>query len=140
MKQEKTHIKKIISSHHLRATPQRIAVLEALQNLRTHPTADDIINYVKNEHPEYSVGTVYNTLETFSEKGLIKKMKTEKDVMRYDGFTDKHYHLYGKTSDRIEDYYDQELTQMIEQYFKSKKIKGFKIEDIQVQINGEFSE
>jgi Fur family peroxide stress response transcriptional regulator len=115
-------------------------VLEALRNLRTHPTADDIINYVKNEHPEYSVGTVYNTLETFTEKGLIKKIKTEKDVMRYDGFTDKHYHLYSKRSEKIEDYYDQELTRMIERYFKSKKIDGFKIEDIQIQINGEFNE
>lgn len=140
MESKNQHIRKALTEHNLRVTPQRIAVLDALTNLRTHPTADDIIQYIRDEHPNVSVGTVYNTLEAFTEKGIVKKVKTDKDVMRYDAFTDKHFHLYCENSDRIEDYYDKELNDLIEEYFRKKKINHFEIEEIQVQINGHFTD
>jgi len=140
MKHNIKHIRKTIADYQLRVTPQRVAVLEALQNLRTHPTADEIIQFIRREYPNLSVGTVYNTLDKFCEKGIIKKVKTDKDVMRYDAFTDNHFHLYCEDSDRIEDYYDKDLTKIIENYFAQKKIDNFNIKDIQVQINGQFTD
>lgn len=138
MNKSSAHISKTISDHGLRVTPQRVAVLDALRNLKSHPTADEIIQYIRNEYPNLAVGTVYNALETFTDRGIIKKVKTDKDVMRYDAVTDKHYHLYCEESDRIEDYHDKELTELIEDYFENKKIKHFKVEDIQIQLNGKF--
>jgi len=73
MKNNPKNIRKIISDHNLRVTPQRIAVLDALRNLKSHPTADQIIQFIRREYPNLAVGTVYNALETFSEKGIIKK-------------------------------------------------------------------
>ena len=73
-----------------------------------------------------------------AEKGLIKKVKTEKDVMRYDAFLEKHHHLYSSDSDRIEDYLDDELNDILEKHFAKKGIPGFKIEDIKLQIIGKF--
>lgn len=140
MKQKTEYIRNVIIDHNMRVTPQRMAVLEALTNLRTHPTADDIIQYIRVEYPGVSVGTVYNTLEIFTEKGVVKKVKTDKDVMRYDALTDKHFHLYCESSDRIEDYFDNELNNLIENYFKTKKINYFEIEDVQIQINGRFTD
>jgi len=58
--------------------------------------------------------------------------------MRYDAYTDKHFHLYCEESNRIEDYYDNELKELIENYFGKKTIRHFNIEDIQIQINGKF--
>ena len=86
----------------------------------------------------YATGTVYKTLDTFVEKGLIKKVKTDRDIMRYDAMTDPHHHLYCASSDRIEDFLDTELLRMIEQYFEKHEIPNFKIEDIKLQIIGEF--
>ncbi|MDP4208122.1 MAG: transcriptional repressor [Bacteroidota bacterium] len=120
----------------LKVTPQRVAVLEALFDLRTHPTADNIIEYIRQNHPNIAVGTVYKTLETFVEKSMIQKIVTENNVMRYDGYTDKHHHIYFADSDNIEDYYDDDLNNLIEQYFNEKKIPNFKIEDIKLQIVG----
>ena len=42
----------------LKITPQRLAILEAVYNL-SHPTADDIIRYIRRKHSNIAVGTVY---------------------------------------------------------------------------------
>jgi Fur family transcriptional regulator, peroxide stress response regulator len=71
---------------------------------------------------------------------MIKKVKTEKDIMRYDAILEKHHHLYCSESERIEDFYDEELNQLIDDYFKNKDIPNFKIEDIKLQIIGKFTD
>jgi len=137
MKKEKQSIDLRDSS--LKVTPQRIAVLEALNKLKNHPTADKIKEYVVKNHPNIAVGTIYKTLETFVEKGLVKKVKTEKDVMRYDAILDNHHHLYCEDTERIEDFFDDELDNLIDKYFQKKKIPNFKIKDIKLQIIGTFN-
>jgi Fur family peroxide stress response transcriptional regulator len=137
MKKEKHNID--LKDINLKVTPQRIAVLEALNSLKDHPTADKIKEYVVKNHPNIAVGTIYKTLETFVEKGLVKKVKTEKDVMKYDAILDKHHHLYCEDTDYIEDFFDDQLNDMLEEYFKKKKIPNFKVKDIKLQIIGTFN-
>ena len=137
MKKEKHGID--LKNSNLKVTPQRIAVLEALNNLRDHPTADKIKEYVVKNHPNIAVGTIYKTLETFVEKGLVKKVKTAEDVMRYDAILDKHHHLYCEDTNRIEDFFDDKLNNMLEDYFKKKRIPNFKVKDIKLQIIGSFN-
>jgi len=127
-----------LSEAGLKITPQRIAVLEAVIELRNHPTAENIIEFIKANHPNIATGTVYKSLETYVEKGLIKKVKTDRDIMRYDAMTDPHHHLYCSSSDRIEDFIDPELYRMIEEYFTKHEIPNFKIEDIKLQVIGKF--
>jgi Fur family peroxide stress response transcriptional regulator len=137
MKKEKHGID--LKDSNLKVTPQRVAVLEALNNLKNHPTADKIKEYVVKNHPNIAVGTIYKTLETFVDKGLVKKVKTEKDVMRYDAILENHHHLYCKDTERIEDFFDDELDNLIDKYFKKKKIPNFKVKDIKLQIIGTFN-
>jgi len=137
MKKEKHGID--LKDSNLKVTPQRVAVLEALINLKNHPTADKIKEYVVKNHPNIAVGTIYKTLETFVEKGLVKKVKTEKDVMRYDAILDNHHHLYCEDTERIEDFFDDKLNGMLEKYFRKKKIPNFKVKDIKLQIIGTFN-
>jgi len=122
----------------LRVTPQRLAILEAIIELDNHPTVDNIIEYIKDYHPNIATGTVYKVLDALVENKLIKKVKTDKDSMRYDAIIENHHHLYSSETDRIEDYMDDELNKIIEKYFKKKKITGFNIEDIKLQIIGTF--
>jgi Fur family transcriptional regulator, peroxide stress response regulator len=123
----------------LKVTPQRIAILEAIIKLNNHPSAENIIEYIRRNHPNISVATVYKVLDALVEKGLIDKVKTEKDIMRYDAFTENHHHLYCSDSDRIEDYEDIELNELLEKYFEKKAIPNFRIADIKLQIIGQFT-
>ena len=122
----------------LKVTPQRVAIYEAVVDLKNHPTAENIIGYIKKNHPNISVGTVYKVLNSLVENQLLKKVKNDKDVMRYDAFAQPHHHLYCTKTDKITDYKDPDLDKLIAEYFKKKKIKGFKAKDITLQITGEF--
>jgi Fur family transcriptional regulator, peroxide stress response regulator len=123
----------------LKVTPQRVAIFEAIVKLNNHPTAENVIEYIKTNHPNISVGTVYKVLDSLVENELLKKVKTEKDIMRYDAVLSNHHHLYCAETDRIEDYEDENLNQLINDYFKSNKIKNFKVQDIKLQITGQFN-
>jgi Fur family peroxide stress response transcriptional regulator len=123
----------------LKVTPQRVAIYEAIVTLKNHPTAENVIEYIKANHPNISVGTVYKVLDSLVEKGLLKKVKTDKDLMRYDSILSEHHHLYCSETQRIEDYDDEELNNMISNYFKKKKIKNFTIQDVRLQITGKFN-
>jgi Fur family peroxide stress response transcriptional regulator len=123
----------------LKVTPQRVAIFEAILQLDNHPTADDIISFIKKNHPNISVGTVYKVLDTLVENNLLKKVKTEKDIMRYDPYLTNHHHLYCAETERIEDFEDEKLNELISDYFKKYKIKNFKIQDIKLQITGKFN-
>jgi Fur family peroxide stress response transcriptional regulator len=134
----KKEIANKLSEKGLRVTPQRIAILNAIIKLNSHPTAEKIIEYIKKNHPNISMGTVYKVLDSFVEKNLLKKVKTEDGIMRYDPSQSNHHHLYCKESDRIEDYEDKKLDELIMSYFNKNGIKNFKIQDIQLQITGTF--
>lgn len=132
------YIREQLKQKGLKVTPQRIAIYEAVVKLKNHPTAEYILDYIKKNHPNISVGTVYKVLDSLVENQLLKKVKNEKDVMRYDAVMQQHHHLYCTESERIEDFDDPELNKLITKYFEKKKIKGFKINDITLQITGEF--
>lgn len=127
-----------LKSKKLKVTPQRVAIFEAIYTLDNHPTAENIIQYIGKKYPNIAVGTVYKVLDSFVENGLLNRVKTENDVMRYDPMVENHHHLYCSESDKIEDFEDPDLDQLIANHFKKKKIKNFNIKDIKLQITGTF--
>jgi len=122
----------------LKVTPQRISVLEAVYHLDNHPTVENILEHIHQSQPNIATGTVYKVLDTLVENRLIKKVTTDKDVMRYDGIMESHHHLYCARTDAIEDYFDRDLDELLKQYFQSRKFPGFQIEEIVLQLRGQF--
>jgi Fur family peroxide stress response transcriptional regulator len=120
----------------LKVTPQRFSILEAIITLNNHPTVENIIDFIRKNHPNIATATVYKVLDIMVENKLIRKVKTDKDSMQYDAVLEKHHHIYYSDSDRIEDYFDNELNELLEKYFKEKQLPDFKIEDIKLQIIG----
>lgn len=127
-----------LSEKGLRVTPQRIAVLGAVITLNNHPTAEKVIEYIKQNHPNISVGTIYKVLDSLVENNLLRKVKTESGIMRYDPLLSNHHHLFCEETDRIEDYEDEQLDQLIREYLAKKGIEHFKIKNIQLHITGTF--
>jgi Fur family peroxide stress response transcriptional regulator len=134
----KSSFQSILKDAGLKVTPQRLAVLEAVYNFKEHPSSEAIASYVRNHHPNIAVGTVYNILDFLVQKNIISRVKTEKGAMLYDAVSEKHHHLYCEDSNRIEDYFDKDLDQLLEDFFRKKKIEGFEIEDIKLQLVGRF--
>jgi len=122
----------------LKITPQRVAVMEAIGQLDNHPSAENILSYIKAGNPNISTATVYKVLDAFVNHNILKKIETEGDIMRYDKETESHHHLYCPETGEIKDYFDNGLSEMIEKYIKSKEIPGFEAEEIKVQLKGKF--
>ena len=139
MKNQALHIKDLLTDKNLRITPQRLIILEAVHNLGNHPTADQITEYVRKSHPNIASGTVYSVLDTLVQNHLVKRVATDKDIMRYDAILENHHHLYCSESDTIKDYMDDELNELLQNYFNKKEIEGFRIEEFILQIKGTFN-
>jgi len=122
----------------LKITLQRIAILEAIYALGNHPTAEMILDYMKDTYPSIGPGTLYKVLDVLIDNQLIKRVKTERDIMRYDGIVENHHHMYCSESGDIKDYMDPDLDQLLATYFKKKEIENFDIEEIKLQIHGKF--
>lgn len=87
----------------LKLTPQRLAILEYLEQTREHPSAEDIYNALKERFPSMSFATVYNTLEVLTEKGLIKELGIDSSKKRFDPFLHPHHHFICRKCGKIVD-------------------------------------
>jgi len=138
VKRDLETIRNKLTGKGLKVTPQRIAVLQAIYNMDSHPTAEQIIDSIHKSQPNIAIGTVYKVLQTLVENELVKKLKTERDILRYDGIISNHHHLYCIECAYIEDYENTKLDELLKKFFQENKIDNFEIEDIKLQINGKF--
>jgi len=91
------------SNQKYRMTNQRHVILEEIQKVNTHPTADEVYEIVRRRLPRISLGTVYRNLEILSACGLIQKIGPVSSQMRFDGITKNHYHLRCIYCGKVED-------------------------------------
>ncbi len=98
-----SYIETNLKKNNLKLTSQRIAVYKYLLNTTSHPTADTIYNDLKPNHPNLSIGTVYKTLYSFKNNGLILEFNVGEDKFRYDSNITPHIHLVCKECNTVID-------------------------------------
>lgn len=128
----------LIKDHKLKVTPQRLAILQIVYSME-HPSAEDVYKAVKINQPNISLATVYKVLDTFVDLGIINKVKTDSDQFRYDSKKSMHHHLYCKDCNTIEDYEDENLNELLRNYFANISIPNFKVENVVLEIHGTFN-
>ncbi len=114
--------KKECVRNNLRVTPQRTVIYKKVVSSKEHPSAEEVYDDVLNTMPNISFDTVYRTLTTFSEIGIVEKVEGTGDKRRFDPNTDNHHHFRCLKCDTIIDFsYDdfKELTvpQKVKNYF-----------------------
>ena len=76
-----------------RNTIQRALVLEAVNKLKCHATADEIYESLAGEHPNLSRATVYRNLQRLCEIGEIRRREIPGGADRFDHLCSDHYHV-----------------------------------------------
>ena len=128
--------KAILKKHSLKATPQRLAVHEAMMNLG-HASADMVTDAIKEkETAKVTVASVYNILTQMAMLGIYHYRLSSNNKMYFDVNTFKHIHFYDQANHVFRDVIDDELVQMIESHLSRKKVKGYKIESFDIQLVG----
>ncbi|HWQ70833.1 MAG TPA: transcriptional repressor [Desulfitobacteriaceae bacterium] len=120
----------------VRFTPQRQAILEYLLGTDTHPTAEDIYQYVKAKFPGVSLGTIYNTLNMLKEHRYILELSYGDMSSRFDGNAKNHYHVVCSECGKVVDFH-RPLIQL-EQEAEQKT--GFQIMGHRLEFYGVCSE
>lgn len=93
----------VLRGHGISPTHQRIEIAHALFSRCVHLSADQILAIVNERNAETSKATVYNTLNLFLEKKLIREVIVDPRKVFYDPTTTPHHHFYNVDTGELTD-------------------------------------
>ena len=126
--------REILKQHSLKATPQRLAVHEAMIELG-HASADMVTEKIKaKDTAKVTLASVYNILTQMAMLKVYHYRLSSNNKMYFDVNTFKHIHMYDQENHVFKDVVDDELVALIESHLARKKVKGYKIESIDIQL------
>jgi Fur family iron response transcriptional regulator len=99
----------LFDKHGILPTPQRIEIADILLERAQHLSAEHIIEKLKAAESGVSKATVYNTLNLFSERGLVKEVMVDPVRKFYDSTTHAHHHFYNVDSGELSDIPDEQI-------------------------------
>jgi Fur family peroxide stress response transcriptional regulator len=107
-----------------KATPQRIAICRFALRTREHPSAQRIYNEVKVLFPTVSLATVYKTLQTLSELGLVQELSFPQGEARFDSYMQPHINLLCTQCGKVTDLDDVALREIVERVASRAKFNA----------------
>jgi len=93
----------------LRVTHQRLEVVRVIASTDEHPDVETVYRAVRERVPTISLDTVYRTLATLADGGLVRRVTATTGVARYDANTDRHHHFVCERCGLIRDIADTRL-------------------------------
>jgi Fur family iron response transcriptional regulator len=87
----------------IQATSQRLRIAELLFARDQHLTAERIIDTLAGQGTRVSKATVYNTLNLFAEKGLLRALQVDPDRGLFDSNMRPHYHIHVENTGELID-------------------------------------
>lgn len=121
-------IKALFIQKGLKATPQRLAVYQFLDENRIHPDVETVYNQMIKSNPSISKTTVYNCLKDLSACGLLIPVRIDEEKIRYDADTSLHGHFRCENCSAIFDFDCRDL--------KADGLNGFEIRQKDVYYSG----
>ena len=126
--------KALLRRHSLKATPQRMAVHEAMMELG-HASADMVSEAIGNAGKvKVTVASVYNILSQLALLGIYHHRLSANNKMYFDVNTDRHIHLYDVRNNTYRDILDDELMDLIDAKLSRRRFRGYKVEGVDIQI------
>lgn len=126
--------KEFLKKHKLKATPQRLAVHDAMLHLG-HACADMIAEYIQeNSEIKITVASVYNILFNLAEVGAYRRRMSSNNKMYFDVNNFNHAHIYDTVNSSYTDIIDDELLDIVHKKIGKKRFKGYKVDHIDIQI------
>jgi Fe2+ or Zn2+ uptake regulation protein len=115
-----------------RVTPQRRAIIQALLDDHSHPTAEQVLMRVRNVMPDLSPATVYNTLHELEEIGMLQGLDLGLGERHYDIETGQHAHLVCIGCGHVQDVsYDTSSAPLVPEH-----THGFQVVDCSIIFRG----
>ncbi|MFZ5910259.1 MAG: Fur family transcriptional regulator [Chloroflexota bacterium] len=118
----------------MRMTPQRYGICQVLAESRTHPTAQSVFEQMQVIYPNISQATVYNTLNSLLEAGLIQGLDASgSGALHYDANPQPHVHLVCSQCQTIEDFPGLQLESVVDQISQES---GYELRELRLVYFG----
>ncbi|ATE62238.1 Fur family transcriptional regulator [Thauera sinica] len=111
-------------------TRPRIEIARIMFSRPVHLTAEQVFERVRTASPETSRATVYNTLNFFSEKKLVRKLLVTPQHVIFDSTPTPHFHLFDADTGEISDLDPQDLKVV----GQPKLPEGVELEEVDVIV------
>jgi Fur family iron response transcriptional regulator len=127
----KDDVIKILNDYGIQPSAQRVAVAEYVLETKEHPSADQVFAQVSASFPMISRATIYNTLNLFVEKGLLRELHLSPGKVVFDPQLEKHHHFIDEETGAITDVdWDQLKVSNLE------SLQAYEVNDYQVILRG----
>ena len=123
-----------LTEHGIQPSAQRVAVADYVLYTTAHPSADQVWAEVKRSFPMLSRATVYNTLNLFTEKGLLRELVLAEGKTVFDPKLDPHHHFLDEETGEIVDVPWSALDVR-----RVHSLSGFDVREYQVVMRGKKS-
>ena len=117
----------------LKVTPQRAMIFRELMKSKNHPNAEVMYEKVRRRYPRISFDTVYRTLLTFAEIGLVRLVEGYGEPKRFDPDLSNHHHLRCLKCNSITDFQEKSFDNL---KIPSKLKKNFVILNQRIVLEG----
>lgn len=77
----------------IQPTAQRLRIASLLIGAPQHLTADQLLDRLRRDGARVSKATVYNTLNLFAARGVLRQLAVDGDRAWFDSNTEPHYHF-----------------------------------------------
>lgn len=121
----------VLKSAGIQPSAQRLAVANYVLFTDEHPSADRVLARAKKSLPMLSRATVYNTLNLFVERGILRELRIAAGNAVFDPNVGPHHHLVDETTGRIHDIPWEAL-----EVKRLDRLKGYDVRDYQVLLTG----
>jgi Fur family peroxide stress response transcriptional regulator len=128
---DRDEVRSLFKAKKVPLTHQRLAVYEELSGRHDHPSAESLYESLKKAYPSLSLATVYKTLQTLHELGMVARVASPTARARYDAIVETHHHAVCAGCGKIEDLFDPRLDAL-----PPPKTAGFKIAGHSVHFHG----
>jgi Fur family transcriptional regulator, iron response regulator len=115
----------------IQPSAQRVAVADYVLATEEHPSAEQVWARVKLRFPMLSRATVYNTLNLFVDKGLLRELVLAEGKVVFDPKLAPHHHFIDEDTHCIVDIPWEAL-----QVRHVDMLQGFDIREYQVVLRG----
>ncbi|MFQ6014005.1 MAG: Fur family transcriptional regulator [Anaerolineae bacterium] len=91
---EERSLGEVLREWGLRLTPQRLMILEVIEESEGHISAEEIYERVRQEYPYLDISTVYRTLELLKELHLVTETDLGNGYAQYELLAKgRHHHM-----------------------------------------------
>jgi Fur family peroxide stress response transcriptional regulator len=98
------HFEATCRAHGLKITQQRLEIFRMLVQSEEHPSAETLHKMLAGRMPTLSLDTVYRTLATFEDLGLVKRVETLSSQARFEAKIEQHHHFFCDNCGRLIDF------------------------------------